>query len=96
MNDNPDLVIFLDADFDTIKNRILSRGRKIEIDNFEINEDYFKRLHSSYKELFLFLVNKYNIPYYIINTNDINDEKVLNQTIDFIDKYDFTKSVRYK
>ncbi|WP_326494997.1 deoxynucleoside kinase [Mycoplasmopsis felis] len=96
LDDNPDLAIFLDADFDTIKSRILSRGRKIEIDNFEINEYYFKRLHSLYKELFLFLVNKYNIPYYIINTNDINDEKVLNQTIDFIDKYDFTKSVRYK
>ncbi|WP_416373712.1 hypothetical protein [Mycoplasmopsis felis] len=48
------MVIFLDADFDTIKNRILSRGRKIEIDNFEINEDYFKRLPLHIKNYFYF------------------------------------------
>lgn len=52
-SDNPDLAIYLDANFDVIKERILARGRAVEVDNFAENEPYFQRLHELYKELFV-------------------------------------------
>ncbi|WBP84355.1 deoxynucleoside kinase [Mycoplasmopsis edwardii] len=94
--DNPDLAIFLDANFEVIKERILLRGRKVEVDNFEINEPYFQRLHELYKELFVKLCTFYNIPYRIINTNFKKDYEVLEEAEQIINNFDFSQSKRLK
>ncbi|MGZ9756481.1 deoxynucleoside kinase [Mycoplasma sp. 4423] len=91
LKDNPDLAIFLDADFDVIKNRILKRGRDVEIENFDLNIDYFKRLHQLYRPLFEKLVQKYNIPYKIINTNDLDDHQVFEEATKIIDLFIYEK-----
>lgn len=72
-NLNPDLAIYLDANYDTIKDRILRRGRNVEIDNYDANEAYFQRLHELYKPLFIKLCEFYKIPYKIVNTNNKSD-----------------------
>lgn len=95
IEDNPDLAIFLDANFDEIRKRIFSRGREVEINNFNQNEVYFKRLHQLYKELFIKLCTYYKIPYYIIDTNSKNDQSVLYESKKIIDKFDFSNSHRY-
>ena len=93
-DDDPDLAIFIDVDFETFKDRIFARGRKEEIDNWKANEAYFKELHSLYKKLFVELLNKYHIPYVIIDSNKMNDKEVLSKAIEIIDNYDFSKSKR--
>ncbi|QSF13982.1 deoxynucleoside kinase [Mycoplasma sp. Mirounga ES2805-ORL] len=92
--ENPDLAIFLDIDFDTFKRRIFQRGRKSEIDNYDLNEAYFKELHSVYKDEFIKLVQRYNIPYKIIDCNNKTNDQVFDEAKNIIDNFDFSKSKR--
>ncbi|WP_027121285.1 deoxynucleoside kinase [Mycoplasma leonicaptivi] len=84
LKDNPDFAIFLDANFEVIKQRILKRGRKVEIDNFKNNENYFYKLHLIYKNMFVDLCDKYKIKYKIIDTNNKTDKEVLEETISIL------------
>lgn len=93
-SDNPDLAIYLDANFDVIKERILARGRAVEVDNFAENERYFQRLHELYKELFVKLCLFYNIPYKIINTNNKKDYEVQEEAEEIINNFEFSGSKR--
>ncbi|EIE40278.1 deoxynucleoside kinase [Mycoplasmopsis canis] len=93
-SDNPDLAIYLDANFDVIKERILARGRAVEVDNFAENEPYFQRLHELYKELFVKLCLFYNIPYKIINTNNKKDYEVQEEAEEIINNFEFSLSKR--
>ncbi|EIE41635.1 deoxyguanosine kinase [Mycoplasmopsis canis UFG1] len=93
-SDNPDLAIYLDANFDVIKERILARGRAVEVDNFAENEPYFQRLHELYKELFVKLCLFYNIPYKIINTNNKKDYEVQEEAEEIINNFEFSRSKR--
>ncbi|AMD81087.1 deoxyguanosine kinase [Mycoplasmopsis canis PG 14] len=93
-SDNPDLAIYLDANFDVIKERILARGRAVEVDNFAENEPYFQRLHELYKELFVKLCLFYNIPYKIINTNNKKDYEVQEEAEEIINNFEFSSSKR--
>lgn len=93
-SDNPDLAIYLDANFDVIKERILARGRAVEVDNFAENEPYFQRLHELYKELFVKLCSFYNIPYKIINTNNKKDYEVQEEAEEIINNFEFSGSKR--
>ncbi|MBU4693654.1 deoxynucleoside kinase [Mycoplasma zalophidermidis] len=94
-NENPDLAIYIDINFDTFKERITKRGRKSEIDNYEQNEEYFKELHALYKDLFINLMKSFDIPFAVIDSNGKNDIQILGEAIEIIEKFDFSKSKRY-
>ncbi|UVD81978.1 deoxynucleoside kinase [Mycoplasma iguanae] len=81
----PDYAIFLDMSYDTFKYRFLKRGRKIEVDNWEINQDYFSELYKQYKTLFIALCQKYQLKYFVIDTNGKSEQEVLEETIKLID-----------
>lgn len=62
----PDLVIFLQADTDTLLRRIKQRGRTFEK---EINHDYIAAVNESYNQFFF----RYSdTPLLVINTSDID------------------------
>ncbi|MBN4089492.1 deoxynucleoside kinase [Mycoplasma enhydrae] len=82
----PDLVIFLDINFDTFKKRIFERGRKSEIENWDLNYNYFKNLHENYFKLFKELAETYNLNFKILDTNDLNEEEVYNRVVQIIDE----------
>ncbi|QBF34754.1 deoxynucleoside kinase [Mycoplasmopsis phocirhinis] len=91
-NENPDLAIFIDIDFETFKHRIMQRGRKSEIDNYKINEQYFKELHALYKDLFVHLMHSFRVDYVVINANDKNQYQILGEAIEIIDNFKFKKN----
>jgi deoxyguanosine kinase len=62
----PDLVIFLQADTDTLLKRIKQRGRQFEKD---INQDYIATVNEAYNHFFF----RYSeTPLLVINTSDID------------------------
>lgn len=83
MNDikKPDLYVILDVDWDTFKDRIMKRGRKSEVDNFSENETYFKDLLRTYTSKLISQCRIYDIPYIIIDTSSIDEDKVF-ETVD--------------
>lgn len=78
-NTSPEYAIYIDIDWNTFKERIFSRGREVEVENFHENEAYFKRLHDQYLPIFLKLVKKYDIPYCIINSTGKTEEQVFKE-----------------
>ena len=77
----PDLVIFLQADIETLMNNISKRGREIEKN---ISEDYIDALNQVYNEYFF---RYQDTPLVIINTNNIdfvNNHKDLEEVINYI------------
>ncbi|MCE6056022.1 deoxynucleoside kinase [Mycoplasmopsis agalactiae] len=84
---NPDFALFIDINWETFKQRIFQRGRKVEIDNFYENEEYFKHLLSIYKRTFVDLASKYNIPYAIIDSNNKSNSNVLSEATVAIANY---------
>ena len=78
---HPDLVIFLQADTETLMKNIASRGREIEKN---ISEDYLDALNQVYNEYFF---RYQDTPLVIINTNNIdfvNNHKDLEEVINYI------------
>ena len=78
---NPDLIIYLQADTNTLMKNIAKRGREFEAN---ISYDYINGLNEIYTEYFF----RYNeTPLVIINTNYIdfvNNSTDLDQVIDYI------------
>ena len=78
---NPDLIIYLQADTNTLMKNIAKRGREFEAN---ISYDYINGLNEIYTEYFF----RYNeTPLVIINTNHIdfvNNTADLDQVIDYI------------
>ena len=78
---NPDLIIYLQADTNTLMKNIAKRGRDFEEN---ISYDYINALNEIYTEYFF----RYNeTPLVIINTNHIdfvNNSADLDQVIDYI------------
>ena len=78
---NPDLIIYLQADTNTLIKNIAKRGRDFEAN---ISYDYINALNEIYTEYFF----RYNeTPLVIINTNHIdfvNNSADLDQVIDYI------------
>lgn len=62
----PDLVIFLQADTDTLLRRIRQRGRSFER---EINRDYIAAVNEAYNQFFF---HYSETPLLVINTSDID------------------------
>ncbi|MBN0970776.1 deoxynucleoside kinase [Mycoplasma phocoeninasale] len=88
----PDLAIFLDINFDSFKKRIFERGRKSEIDNWNENYEYFKKLHENYLEIFKEISNKFDLNYVIIDTNNLSEEQVLAKAVEIIEE----ESLKYE
>ncbi|WP_027332847.1 deoxynucleoside kinase [Mycoplasmopsis gallinarum] len=86
-DETPDLAIFLDMSFETFKKRLFSRGRKVEIDNWENNQEYFLKLFNLYKPLFLKQAEKYGLNYVIIDTDNLNEEEVFEKTKEIINNF---------
>lgn len=47
---SPDCTFYIRISWETFRDRIFKRGRKIETDNFDVNEAYFHKLWSRYDE----------------------------------------------
>ncbi|HIC37944.1 MAG TPA: deoxynucleoside kinase [Candidatus Marinimicrobia bacterium] len=78
---NPDLVIYLQADTDTLMRNISHRGRDMEKN---ISEEYIDALNQLYTEYFF---RYQDTPLVIINTNNIDfvhNDKDLNEVINYI------------
>jgi deoxyadenosine/deoxycytidine kinase len=78
---HPDLVIFLQADTDTLMRNIVSRGREYEKN---MSEDYIDALNQVYNEYFF---RYQDTPLVIINTNNIDfvhNEDDLDEVINYI------------
>lgn len=73
---NPDLYIILDVDWKHFKERIFNRQRSQEVNNFEKNATYFASLLNNYVQRMRAQCVIFNIPYIIINTNDLNEEEI--------------------
>ncbi|AKJ20602.1 deoxynucleoside kinase [Mycoplasmopsis synoviae] len=86
-DDFPELAIFLDVSFENFKERLFKRGREIEINTWSQNEEYFKKLHEVYKKTFIDIVNRYEIKYEIIDTNNLTPKQVELKAIEIINKY---------
>jgi deoxyadenosine/deoxycytidine kinase len=82
----PDLYIILDVDWDNFKERVMSRGREQEIENFEKNYDYFKHLIEDYTHKIVSQCSVYGIPYYVINTNGKTEQQVFDEAMNAISK----------
>lgn len=80
----PDLYIILDVDWDHFKVRVLSRGRKQEIDNFENNETYFRSLLKDYVTKISAQCAVYDIPYVVIQTSGKTEEEVYQESLNYI------------
>lgn len=81
----PDLYIILDISWERFVDRIFTRGRKAEIDNFAAQEQYFKNLLSTYVSKMKAQCIIHGIDYVVIDTNDLNENQVLEAAIQAIE-----------
>ena len=72
----PDLYIILEVDWKHFKERIFNRQRSQEVDNFENNTAYFSSLLNNYVQRMRAQCVIFDIPYVVINTNDLTEEEV--------------------
>lgn len=72
----PKLYIILRIDWQTFKKRILKRNRKMEIENFAKNKDYFYFLLLIYEKYLVQICQAYSIPYVIIDAKKKLSEKI--------------------
>ncbi len=72
----PKLYIILKVDWETFKERLFKRNRDVEVDNFESNEDYFKRLNEVYVEFLEQTCRTYGMDYIIIDATIPNEKKI--------------------
>ncbi|AAF30491.1 deoxynucleoside kinase [Ureaplasma parvum] len=72
----PKLYVILDGDWELFKERIFKRNRKVEIDNFSINETYFKRLLEMYKNYMVNVCKDFGINYVVLDANNSVEQNV--------------------
>ena len=72
----PKLYIILRIDWSTFKKRIFKRNRKMEIENFAKNKDYFYFLLLIYEKYLVQICQTYAIPYVIIDSKRNLKEKI--------------------
>lgn len=85
--DHPDLYIILEMGWDTFKQRILKRGRSQEIENFTKNEEYFRNLFDNYTDKLISQCIIYDIPFYVLDTNDLSEEDVADAAIQVVELF---------
>jgi deoxyadenosine/deoxycytidine kinase len=94
--DHPDLYIILDMKWETFKKRIMKRGRVQEIENFGRNEKYFKNLFENYTDKLISQCIIYDIPFYVVDTDDVSEEDVADIAIQVIELYFKDNDIRGK
>ena len=72
----PKLYVILDGDWELFRERIFLRNRKVEIDNFTKNEDYFRHLLSIYKEYLIGTCKDFGIKYLVVDAKMELEDKV--------------------
>lgn len=72
----PQLYIILKLDWDTFKERIFKRGRETEINNFSLNENYFKKLNSVYVPYLEKTCIRFGIPFIVLDAKMSDNEKI--------------------
>lgn len=82
--EKPDIYIILDIDWVNFESRIKKRGRKSEVDNFDKNKDYFKELLSTYKQKLMAQCDIYDIPYFVVNVNGLNEDEVFDMVVRYL------------
>lgn len=83
----PKMYILLTMNWDTFKNRLFSRGRDVEVINFQENEKFFKKHIAEYEEHMTWVFEKFDINYKKIKTDDLNQEEVLKEALEIIGGY---------
>ncbi|MFA5560587.1 MAG: deoxynucleoside kinase [Acholeplasmataceae bacterium] len=83
----PDLYIILDVDWQNFENRVLTRGRDQEIDNFDSNREYFSSLLKDYVKKISAQCAVYDIKYVIINTSNKTEDQVFEEARLAIDSH---------
>jgi deoxyadenosine/deoxycytidine kinase len=69
------------VDWENFKDRVLSRGRDQEIENFDKNETYFKSLLKDYVTKITAQCAVYDIPYVILNTSGKSEDEVFEMSL---------------
>ncbi len=82
----PELYVILDVDFEKFRQRIMTRGRQQEIDNFPQNEKYFKDLLTNYVDMLKAQCIIFNVPYIIVNTNNKDTDQIFSEVKAHIQK----------
>ncbi|QGZ97768.1 AAA family ATPase [Mycoplasma sp. NEAQ87857] len=90
-DDIPEYAIFLDVDFEHFQQRLFKRGREVEIQGWEANKKYFKKLLSVYKDVFIKIANKYQFKYEVIDTNNLTEQEVFKIALEKIEQYKASK-----
>lgn len=72
----PKLYVILTGTWDLFKKRLFERNRKIEIDNFNKNKTYFKKLLEIYEDYMIGVCKDFGIDYVIIDASKELDDKV--------------------
>ncbi|BAP00897.1 deoxyguanosine kinase [Mycoplasmopsis californica HAZ160_1] len=86
---NPQLAIFIDVNYEMFENYIFSNPGSIESQFYTDNIEYFKELHALYRDLYTNLMQRWNIPFAIIDANNKNEYEILGEAIKIIDNFNF-------
>ncbi len=76
----PKIYIILTCSWETFKDRVYKRSRPSETANFEKNREIFKYQIQNYQNFMQEIFTEYEIPNVFINTDDLNEEQVLEKT----------------
>lgn len=70
----PKLYVILSGNWSLFKERLFKRDRKIEIDNFEKNRTYFKKLLEIYEDYMINVCKDFGIDYIVVDATKSVDE----------------------
>ena len=82
----PKIYIFLSMNWDTFKERIFKRGRKIEIDTFDQNENFYKIHITEYEKFTINILKSFGINYRKIDTNNLSSIEVQKKVTEILKK----------
>lgn len=72
----PKLYVIIDISWETFLKRLFQRDRKVEVDNFKDNEQYFKNLNEIYVSFLTKTCETFGIEYLVINAEMPQNEKI--------------------
>lgn len=72
----PKLYIILSGDWELFKQRLFERDRKVEIENFNKNKTYFKKLLEIYEEYMINVCKDFGIEYIVVDAKKPLQEKI--------------------
>lgn len=82
----PKLYILLTMSWEVFKERFFSRGREVEIKNFNENEEFFKKHIAEYEKHMIEVFELFDIEYKKINTDNLTTKQVKEDTIQKINE----------